>query len=140
MHTDPEVRRFTGGRAWSVDDAVTRFRARYLHRPRRTYGLWAAILERDDAYVGMCGVHGSARAAHLAFYLARPYWGRGLAAEAARAFVETAFDRLHLTRVLATADEGNLRSARILNALGFRSARTETLASGRTLVHYEKRR
>ena len=140
MHTDPEVRRFTGGRPWSVDEAITRFRTRYLHRPHRTYGLWAAILKREDAYAGMCGLHGSSRAAYLAFYVARRLWGNGLGTEAARAFVDAGFERLQLSRILATADEGNVRSERILKALGFREVRVESLAAGRILRHYEKRR
>jgi len=140
MHTDSEVRRFSGGRAWSVDEAVTRFRTRHLHRPRRTYGLWAAVLNSDDSYAGMCGLHGSSRAAYLGFYIARRLWGDGLGTEAARAFVHDGFERLHLTRILATADEGNRRSERILEALGFRDIHSEQLAGGRILRHYEKRR
>jgi ribosomal-protein-alanine N-acetyltransferase len=140
VHTDPEVRRFAGGRPWSVEEALTRFRTSYLHRPRRTYGLWAAIPKREDAYAGMCGLHGSSRAAYLAFYLARRLWENGLGTEAARAFVAFGFERLHLSRMLATADEGNVRSERILEALGFRDVGLEKLAAGRILHHYEKRR
>lgn len=139
MHGDPDVRQFVGGRPWPADEARSRFHAQYLHRPRRTYGLWATILEGEDAYVGMCGLHGGKSAAHLAFYLARPYWGRGIATEAAHAFLDVGFRRLHLSRILATADERNARSRRILATLGFAETRSEKLGSGRVLLHYQHR-
>jgi ribosomal-protein-alanine N-acetyltransferase len=134
MHTDPDVRRFAGGRPWAVDEATARFRAQYLHRPRGTYGLWAAILKAEDVYVGMCGLHGGGRSPHLAFYIARPHWGKGLATEAARAFLGDGFARLRLERILATADESNARSARILTTLGFREVRVETVGAGGSSV------
>ena len=40
----------------------------------------------------------------LAFYLARAYWGRGLATEAGRAFVRHGFDGLRLGRIVAGAN------------------------------------
>jgi [ribosomal protein S5]-alanine N-acetyltransferase len=140
IHTDPEVRRYVGGRAWSVDEATTRFRAQYLGRPRATYGLWAAVLQAEDTYIGMCGLSGSAAAAHLGYYIARPYWRLGLASEAARALVDLGFTRLNLRRILADADQGNIASERILDKIGFRIRRVETLASGRVINHYELRR
>jgi [ribosomal protein S5]-alanine N-acetyltransferase len=137
MHTDPEVRRYVGGRAWSIDEAITRFRARFLGEPRTAYGLWAAVLEAEDVYVGMCGLSGPPqRAAHLGYYIARPYWGLGLATEAARAFVDFGFGNLQLRRILADADEGNRASERILEKLGFRAIREEALASGRVICHF----
>jgi hypothetical protein len=39
MHTDPEVRRYVGGQAWSLEKARYRFRSQYVGKPSRTYGL-----------------------------------------------------------------------------------------------------
>lgn len=140
MQTDPEVRRYAGGRAWSVDEATTRFRTQYVGRPRETYGLWAAVLRTDETYIGMCGLSGTTKNVHLGYYIARPYWGLGFASEGARALVDLGFGRLNLSRILADADKGNIASERILEKLGFRIVHAETLASGRVINHYELQR
>jgi RimJ/RimL family protein N-acetyltransferase len=91
MHTDPEVRRYVGGRAWSQDEAISRYRSQFLNEPHSKYGLWAAIFKADNAYAGMSGLSGTRSALRLGFYFARAYWGIGLASEAARAFVRFGF-------------------------------------------------
>ncbi len=55
----------------------------------------------------------------LAFYLARPYWGRGLATEAGRAFIQFGFSELGLSRIVAGANVENVASNRVLRKLGF---------------------
>jgi len=137
MQTDPEVRRYVGGRAWAADEAVERFRRQYLGKPRQRYGLWATVVKAENQYVGFCGLAGSRDSAHLGYYLARPYWARGLASEAARAFVDVGFGKFGLAIIRADVERGNLRSERILESLGFVFAREETLASGRIIDHYE---
>jgi hypothetical protein len=47
-HTDPEVRRYVGGQAWPVEEARDRFGKEYLGRPVEIYGLWAAILKKEQ--------------------------------------------------------------------------------------------
>lgn len=140
MHTDPEVRRYVGGRAWSVDEAITRFRTQHLGKPSRTYGLWATVLKAEDTYIGMCGLRGRRLSAHLAYYIARRYWGMGLATEAASAFINFGFGRLQLTRILADADKANSASGHILEKVGFQAYRDEIVASSRVIRHYEIRR
>ncbi len=140
MHTDPQVRRYAGGRAWSPDEATTRFQTQYLGKPHRTYGLWATVLKAEGTYVGMCGLSGMRPSPRLGYYIARPYWGRGLASEAASAFVGLGLGQLGVTRILADADKGNSASERILEKLGFRMFRDELSEQGRIIRHFELRR
>jgi [ribosomal protein S5]-alanine N-acetyltransferase len=140
MHTDPEVRRFVGGSAWPAEKAVERFRSQYLGQPSHTYGLWATVLKSEHRFIGSCGLRApdGQHPPSLAFYLARPYWGCGLACEAARAFVGWAFGRLNLDRLAAEVQEGHQASVHILSKLGFRLVSRETIpASSRTICHYE---
>ena len=142
MHTDPEVRRFVGGSAWPVKKAVHRFHAEYLGQPTDIYGLWATILKSENKFIGSCGLRApdGSHPPSLAFYLVRPYWGRGLASEAARCFVDLAFNRLSLERIAAEVQEGHRASEQILSKLGFQLASRETIpASGRVICHYELR-
>jgi RimJ/RimL family protein N-acetyltransferase len=60
----------------------------------------------------------------LAFYLARPYWGRGLATEAGRAFIEYGFKELRLSRIVAGANVLNVASNRVLEKIGMVWLRT----------------
>jgi ribosomal-protein-alanine N-acetyltransferase len=140
MHADPEVRRYVGGQPWPLKKAKDRFRDQYLGRPTETYGLWAAILKEESRYIGCCGLRASqdGSEAHLGYYFARPYWRRGLASEASRAFIDVAFGRLGLVRLMADVQEGNLASERILLKFGFKYVSHEKIPiSGRVLLFYE---
>ena len=142
MHTDPEVRRFVGGSAWPMEKAVHRFHTQYLGQPTHVYGLWATIFKSENKFIGSCGLRApdGSHPASLAFYLVRPYWGRGLASEAARCFVDLAFNRLSLDRIAAEVQEGHGASEQILLKLGFEFASREAIpARGRVICHYELR-
>lgn len=60
----------------------------------------------------------------LAFYLARPFWGRGLATEAGRAFVDCGFRVLKLARIVAGMNAKNAASIRVVEKLGFQWLRS----------------
>jgi [ribosomal protein S5]-alanine N-acetyltransferase len=142
MHTDPEVRRYVGGQAWSLEKAGYRFRSQYLGKPSRTYGLWATVLKEERKYIGCCGLRAAhkEKAAHLAYYLARPYWGKGIASEVCTAFIDLAFTRLRLSRLLADVDQGNAVSRHILEKFGFNVVgRGEMASRGRVILLYELR-
>jgi RimJ/RimL family protein N-acetyltransferase len=57
--------------------------------------------------------------ASIAFYLARPYWGLGLATEAGRAFVDCGFRQMGLSRIVAGINAKNVASIRVIEKLGF---------------------
>ena len=140
MHTDAEVRRYVGGQAWTAEKARSRFREQYLGRPAEIYGLWATVFKEEGKYIGCCGLRapGNGAGASLGYYLARPYWGRGLASEASGAFIDVAFARLGLSYVEADAEEGNAASEHILRKCGFKYVRREVVPGrGRIINFYE---
>ena len=57
--------------------------------------------------------------AELGYWLAEPYWGRGIATRAVQAMVEYAFGELALHRIHAEPFVPNLASARVLEKAGF---------------------
>jgi ribosomal-protein-alanine N-acetyltransferase len=57
--------------------------------------------------------------AELGYWLALPYWGRGIVTAAVRAMVEYGFRELGLHRVFAEPYAGNAASARVLEKAGF---------------------
>ena len=137
MHTDPEVRRYVGGQAWPVEKAVRRFHTEYLGEPKDAHGLWATVLKDEQKFVGSCGLRLGKDEARLGYYIARPYWGKGMASEASRAFIEVAFQRLHLSRVSATVEKGHAVSEHILRKFGFQYVSEEIAASGRVICLYQ---
>lgn len=58
------------------------------------------------------------RTAVLGYAIGRAWWGRGLAAEAARAVVDWAIREFRLTRISASTDPRHTRSQRVLEKLG----------------------
>ena len=56
----------------------------------------------------------------LGYWVARPWWGRGIATEAGRALIANARDSLRLKRLVAGHFTDNPASGRVLQKLGFR--------------------
>lgn len=125
MEADPETRRLSGGRPRSRLEAEQGFREVWL--PSKPMGLLATVFKPEGCYIGRCGLYphrGEDNVpipgeATLAFYLARPYWGRGLATEAGQAFIRYGFQVLRLSRIVAGANVENVASNRVLQKLGF---------------------
>ncbi len=58
--------------------------------------------------------------AELGYWLAEPFWGRGITTAAVRAMVTYAFATFPVTRVFALPYASNAASARVLEKVGFR--------------------
>ena len=107
------------------EELERRFRNTWL--PRKEMGMLATVLKEDGRYIGRTGLYPFRTdagvivpgEATLAFYLARPHWGRGLATEAGRAYVEHGFRDLGLTKIHAGMNAANLASVRVIEKLGF---------------------
>lgn len=128
MEMDAGVRRFVGGHPLTRAEAEARF---------RDAALSAMILKSDNCYVGRAGLHpASGGAVAIGFYVARRYWGRGFATEAARAVIDHGFRVLKLPRILASVQTGNAASVRVLEKLGFKHVRHEDGAA-RSFQHFE---
>lgn len=60
----------------------------------------------------------SEKAAEIAYWIGKPYWGKGYATEAARVVIEYGFGRLYLRRIYARYFVRNKASARVLEKIG----------------------
>jgi ribosomal-protein-alanine N-acetyltransferase len=131
MMADPEFRRLSGGKPLPREEAEKSFRSIVIGqevwlRPK-PMGLLATVFKPEGRYIGRCGLYphrGEENEvipgeAQLAYYLARPYWGRGLATEAGRAFIQYGFGELGLSRIEAGGNAKNLASIRVIQKLGF---------------------
>jgi [ribosomal protein S5]-alanine N-acetyltransferase len=59
------------------------------------------------------------KTAEIGYWLAEPFWGRGIMTEVMKAIVPVIFERLDIVRLQAGVYEGNLSSMRVLEKAGF---------------------
>jgi RimJ/RimL family protein N-acetyltransferase len=94
------------------------------HFHEHGYGLWAIELPGEARFAGFAGLgHVDPAppftpAVELAWRLARRFWGRGIASEAARAAARCAFEAHGLRELVAFASPRNARSIAVMERLG----------------------
>ena len=59
------------------------------------------------------------KSAEIGYWVAEPYWGRGIATLAVREMTRYAFSHFHVTRLFANVFEGNPASERVLEKCGY---------------------
>jgi ribosomal-protein-alanine N-acetyltransferase len=121
LHADPEVTRFLGGsRPRTRQETAEKLRKTMEHWRQHGFGIFALVEKEAGDFVGHCGaayLHGMGDA-ELAYSLAKPCWGRGLATEAATAVLRHAFDVVGLPRVVAVAVADNIASQKVMAKVG----------------------
>lgn len=130
MNADPDVMEHFPS-LLSTAESAARIERAECSFDRRGYGLWAVELTRRGEFVGCVGLEPVeidvefAPAVEIAWRLARPYWGDGLATEAAAAAISYGFDEIGLTEIVAHTAVVNKRSRRVMARLGMLREDTE---------------
>jgi len=89
----------------------------------RGWGLWAVELMNDQSFIGFVGLHEPTYAlpvtpcVEIGWRLAKKYWGKGYATEAASASLETGFNRLGLSEIYSFASVANKNSEAVMKRL-----------------------
>jgi RimJ/RimL family protein N-acetyltransferase len=138
MCADPEVMRYVGERSvLTREDAWRQLAMLTGHWQLRGFGMWAVEEHATGVFVGRVGLHYPEGwpDRELAWALARPFWGRGYAAEAARAALGEAFGHLGWSRVISLIDPENTRSVRLAERLGERLTGEATVRGHRVDVY-----
>jgi len=82
-----------------------------------------AIRSPDGRLIGGIGFHGlqvgKTHKAELGYWLAKPWWGKGIMTEAVQKITDFAFADLGLIRITANVFQFNTASARVLEKAGF---------------------
>lgn len=95
---------------------------------------YAIILKETGEPMGCCGIMpcGNERGkdmrpgdGEIGYWIGKPHWGRGLAAEAVRLLTERAFVRLGMEKLWIVYYDGNDKSRRVAEKCGFRRHHTE---------------
>ena len=94
------------------------------HFSEHGFGLWAAELRDDHAFIGFIGLavptfHATfTPCVEIGWRLSADHWGKGLATEGARAVVREAFDTLKIKELVSFTVPSNVRSRRVMQKLG----------------------
>jgi ribosomal-protein-alanine N-acetyltransferase len=123
QNADPVVMRLLGGvlSREQSDAYVDRIEA---HLAEHGFCKWAVEAPGVSPFVGAVGLSrvrfraSFTPAVEVAWRLARRYWGRGYATEAAQAAIEDGFRRVGLTFIVAMTTLGNGASMRVMQRLG----------------------
>jgi ribosomal-protein-alanine N-acetyltransferase len=82
-----------------------------------------AVRNEDDCLIGGCGFDGfqvgKSHRAEIGYWLAKPYWGRGIMPAVVRHACEFAFEGWGLVKITAHVFSFNAASARVLEKCGF---------------------
>ena len=85
----------------------------------KQYGLgtWATIHKPNNKLIGRCGliphIINQRSELEIAYLLAKEYWGRGLATEAARAIRDYGFREVNCDRLVSLIDHDNIASQKV---------------------------
>ena len=89
------------------------------------HGTFAVILKESGEAVGSIGIFkteakgAAAGEPELGFWIGKPYWGQGLIPEASREMLRYAFEDLKMNRIWCGYYDGNEKSHRVQEKLGF---------------------
>jgi RimJ/RimL family protein N-acetyltransferase len=120
----------------SIEQTKARLANYREHQIAHGFSKWMILDRGSKLPIGDSGllVLGEQGWIDLGFRLAQQYWGKGLATEAASAWVRVAFDELHIERLGAFAHSKNAASIRVLEKLGFRAERHDTVMGMDSIV------
>jgi RimJ/RimL family protein N-acetyltransferase len=139
VYADPDVARYIGGATLDAEGTAAQV-ARFDAVWREDGFGQSALLDRETgALLGRAGLHPWPQwdEVELGFVLARHAQGRGLATEAARAWLHVAFGELGLRRLTAVVHPDNARSRALVTPPGFRVHREDVTPSGVRVLVYE---
>ncbi len=120
---DADVMRYIGSRRpESVGEVQNVLNGILAHWRVHGFGRWALIDRQSEVLIGWCGLSylEQTREVEIGYGIAKPFWGKGLASEAASATMQYGFQHLCLDRIVAGAWPDNVASQHVMKKLGMR--------------------
>ena len=143
IYADPEGMRPKGGpRPYGYAEHTVREAQQGYQQ--QGYGCWAAVLKENGSLIGWCGLLDQTvqdvPVVEVAYNLAKPYWGRGLATEAAQAIKAWGFERLPVVRLVSLITPDNLASQNVARKNGMVMEQEVAAGNGKKLLVFSVRR
>jgi ribosomal-protein-alanine N-acetyltransferase len=106
---------------------------------RYDFGLWATVYKADNQFIGRCGlipqIVDEQSEIEIGYMLAKTYWRKGLATEAAIAIKQYGFQVIGCDRLISLIDPDNLASQKVALKNGMTYER-DTVISGHLVRIY----
>ena len=126
MNADPAVMEFFASPPSPAagDASIDAWQAQFA---AQGWSNWAVELRESSEFIGFTGLSVPRRTfsfspcVEVGWRLARQFWGRDFATEAARAALRVAFERLSLSEIVSFTAVGNLRSRAVMERIGMRN-------------------
>lgn len=121
LFADPQTMRYIGeGKPRSVEQVEQTLQNCTNSYAQFGYGLWKVLFKPTGELVGHCGLKywDEFDRVEVGYLVTRPYWGRGIAFEAARASIAFGFEQKALPEIIALIDRPNLASSNVARKLG----------------------
>src|SRR5438067_603526 len=101
--------RYVGKGARTRQETEARLQAAITHWAKHGFGMLALVHRAHDRLIGRAGLCflDNTPEVEVGYVLDKPYWGQGLATEAAAAALRYGFDTLNLERIVAIARPEN---------------------------------
>lgn len=118
---NPEVTQYICANGiFSMEDILHRLHTEIFNESAYQIQYWPIFELKTGHFMGCCGLrpHG-AKEYEIGFHLLPAFWGRGYAAESARAVIGYAFTVLKAEKLFAGHNPHNRKSQKLLNRLGF---------------------
>ncbi len=130
-----EVARFTAfiPHPYTESDAREFIAAAAVKRATRQEAIFVLERRAEGDVIGAVGIAVDGAAGEIGYWVGKPHWGQGYAAEAVKGLLGLAFDGLGLDSVHAAVMAENAASARVLEKAGFArmGERTGSCCQGR---------
>lgn len=127
IYADPDVMRYLSGHPLTREESAGWLKYFLSGWEQYGFGWWALVLKESKELIGHCGlqfIHVTPEV-EVTYGLAKEYWRKGLASEAARACLRYGFEELKLDHIYALADPANTGSHRVMERVGMRYEKTE---------------
>jgi RimJ/RimL family protein N-acetyltransferase len=126
LWNDPEVGRFLwDGAPVAREQTEAEIERSCASFAARGFGQWLVMVRTRESAVGFCGLRlaGEPAEVEVLYGIDPLQWSLGLATESASAVLRYGFDTLGLESIVASADEPNHASFRVMEKLGMRFVR-----------------
>jgi len=130
LDSNPEVHKYLGNKPiTSKEQAVAAIEHLQKQYKERGIARWAVIHKETDEFMGWSGIkylteqeqeNGFYNVYELGYRFISKFWGKGYATEAAKAWVDYAFNEMKIKSFYAAANKGNNGSVHVLQKVGFK--------------------
>lgn len=130
MCADPEVMKYFPSTLNREESQALAIKLKSLIDDRG-WGAWAVEIPNQQKFIGVVGLHTPkdtlpfSPCVEVVWRLAKPFWGKGYATEAAKAAINVGFSDLKLDEIVAFTAAINTPSINVMNRIGMQNSHSD---------------